>query len=116
LPRRCSNPALPEYPEYPGGPLQPPYGRNCTDPAAVIRRKRSSCRKEFDAASSKVDVAKRRRATFEKSANGNGYLIADTTNSSLYALFALLKDGVQAYRLTGGGAEQARSTFRGSRT
>jgi hypothetical protein len=60
---------------------------------------------EFTAATSKVDVAKPDAGHFEKAANGNGYLIADNTNSSLYALFALLKDGVKAYRLTGAGVD-----------
>lgn len=50
-------------------------------------------------------MAKPAAGHFEKSTNGHGYLIADNTNSSLYALFALLKDDVQAYRLTGAGAE-----------
>ncbi len=60
---------------------------------------------KFAVETSKVDVAKPAPGHFEKSASGNGYLIADNTNSSLYALFALLKDEVKAYRLTGPGAD-----------
>jgi hypothetical protein len=52
-----------------------------------------------------VDVAKPGSGHFEKSGTGNGYVVADNTNSSLYALFSLLKDGVKAYRLTGAGVE-----------
>jgi hypothetical protein len=95
----------PNIPEYPGGPLQRPYDVTAQALPLLFGVNAVPVGKEFDAASSKVDVAKPAPGHFEKSANGNGYLIADTTNSSLYALFALLKDGVQAYRLTGGGAE-----------
>ena len=59
----------------------------------------------FDVQASAVDRAKPTPASFEKISSGNGYLIADHTNSSLYALFDLLKQNVAAYRLTGAGAE-----------
>jgi hypothetical protein len=52
-----------------------------------------------------VDVVKPSAGHFTKSQNANGYLIEDNTNSSLYALFALLAEGVQVYRLTGPGSE-----------
>jgi hypothetical protein len=52
-----------------------------------------------------VDVAKATPGHFNKSSNGAGYLIADKSNSSLYALFALLAEGVRAYRLTGDGSD-----------
>jgi len=94
----------PNIPEYPGGPLQRPYDVTAQTLPLLFGVNAVPVDKEFNAASSKVDVAKPAPGHFEKSANGNGYLIADNTNSSLYALFALLKDGVQAYRLTGDGA------------
>jgi hypothetical protein len=95
----------PNTPEYPGGPLQRPYDVTAQTLPLLFGVIAVPVATEFTAAVSKVDVAKSDAGHFEKSANGNGYLIADNTNCSFYALFALLKDGVKAYRLTGAGVE-----------
>jgi len=95
----------PNIAEYPGGPLQRPYDVTAQTLPLLFGVTADAVDKEFTVAASEVDRAKPAPGHFEKSASGNGYLIADTTNSSLYALFALLKDGVQAYRLTGNGAD-----------
>jgi hypothetical protein len=95
----------PNIAEYPGGPLQRPYDVTATTLPLLFGVNAVAVDNKFSVASSKVDVAKPATGRFEKSSNGNGYLIADNTNSSLYALFALLKEGVKAYRLTGGSAE-----------
>jgi hypothetical protein len=60
---------------------------------------------KFAVETSNVDVVKTAPGRLEKDSSGHGYLIADNTNSSLYALFALLKNGVKVYRLTGTGVE-----------
>jgi hypothetical protein len=60
---------------------------------------------KISVASNKVDVAKPAVGHFNKSTRGNGYLIADNTNSSLYALFALLAKDVKVYRLTSAGLD-----------
>ncbi len=95
----------PNIPEYPGGPLQRPYDVTAQTLPLLFGVTAVAVDEKFTATTSKVDVAKPAGGRFEKSANGFGYLIADRTNSSLYALFALLKDGVRAYRLTGAGTE-----------
>ena len=95
----------PNIPEYPGGPLQRPYDVTAQTLPLLFGVSAVAVNEKFTAETSKVDVAKPAAGHFEKSSNGNGYLIADNTNSSLYALFALLKDGVKAYRLTGPGAD-----------
>jgi Zinc carboxypeptidase len=95
----------PNIPEYPGGPLQRPYDVTAQTLPLLFGVTADAIKNKFTVASSNVDVAKPDPGHFNKSSNGNGYLIADTTNSSLYALFALLSEGVKAYRLTGAGSE-----------
>jgi len=95
----------PNIPQYQGGPLQRPYDVTAQTLPLLFGVNAVQVDSQFTVASSKVDVAKPVVATFAKSTSGNGYLIADNTNTSLYALFALLKDGVTAYRLTGQGVE-----------
>ncbi len=94
----------PNIPEYPGGPLQRPYDVTAQTLPLLFGVKAVEVKDKFTVISTSVDVAKPAAGRFEKSSNGNGYVIADTTNSSLYALFALLKDNVRAYRLTGAGS------------
>lgn len=93
----------PNIPEYPGGPLQRPYDVTAQTLPLLFGVTAVPINAEFSAATTLVDAAKPGTGRFEKSATGNGYLIADKTNSSLYALFALLKDGVKAYRLADSG-------------
>jgi Zinc carboxypeptidase len=95
----------PNIPEYPGGPLQRPYDVTAQTLPLLFDVNAVAVNARFTVAGSKVDVATPAAGRLEKSSNSFGYLIAGNTNSALYALFALLKDGVQAYRLTGGGAE-----------
>jgi hypothetical protein len=95
----------PNIPEYPGGPLQRPYDVTAQTLPLLFGVTAVPVKDEITVQSTKVDVAKPGAGHFEKSSNGNGYLIADKTNSSLYALFALLAKNVEAYRLTGPGSE-----------
>ncbi len=93
----------PNIPEYPGGPLQRPYDVTAQTLPLLFGVTAVPVNGKVTVAASKVDAVKPAAGHFEKSSNG--YLIADNTNSSLYALFALLAKNVQAYRLTGPGAE-----------
>src|ERR1700677_3572760 len=95
----------PNIPEYPGGPLQRPYDVTAQTLPLLFGVTAVPVEGKISVASTRVDVAKPGAGHFEKSSNGNGYLIADKTNSSLYALFALLAKNVEAYRLTGPGSE-----------
>ena len=95
----------PNIAEYPDGPLQRPYDVTAQTLPLLFGVSAVAVKDSFDVQASAVDRAKPTLTRFKKSANGNGYLIADQTNSSLYALFDLLKQGVTAYRLTGAGAE-----------
>jgi hypothetical protein len=95
----------PNIAQYPGGPLQRPYDVTAQTLPLLFGVTAVAVNDSFDAQASEVDRAKPTPASFEKSTNGNGYLIADHTNSSLYALFDLLKQNVTAYRLTGAGTE-----------
>jgi len=95
----------PNIPEYPGGPLQRPYDVTAQTLPLLFGVTADAIKTKFTVASSNVDVAKPAPGHFNRSSNGKGYLIADKTNSSLYALFALLAEDVKAYRLTGDGSE-----------
>jgi Zinc carboxypeptidase len=95
----------PNIPEYPGGPLQRPYDVTAQTLPLLFGVSADAIQSQFTVASSNVDVAKATPGHFNKSSNGAGYLIADKSNSSLYALFALLAEGVRAYRLTGDGSD-----------
>lgn len=57
----------------------------------------------FQTATTSVAMARVPAGRVEQGAGHEGYLLDDSTNSSLYALFDLLKAGVRADRLTGGG-------------
>jgi hypothetical protein len=91
----------PNIAQYPGGPLQRPYDVTAQTLPLLFGVTAVAVKDPFDAQASEVDRAKPTPGSFEKSTNGNGYLIADHTNSSLYALFDLLKQGATVYRLTG---------------
>ena len=91
----------PNIPEYPGGPLQRPYDVTAQTLPLLFGVTADAIKTRFTVASSNVDVAKAAPGRFSKSSTRNGYLISDKTNSSLYALFALLAEDVRAYRLTG---------------
>ena len=95
----------PNIPEYPGGPLQRPYDVTAQTLPLLFGVTAVPVNDKVTVASSEVDVAKPAPGHFDKSSNGNGYLIADNTNSGLYALFALLAEDVKVYRLTGSSFE-----------
>jgi len=95
----------PNIPEYPGGPLQRPYDVTAQTLPLLFGLTAVPVDGKITVASTKVDAAKPAAGSFAKSSSDNGYLIDDYTNSSLYALFALLADGVRVYRLTGAGAD-----------
>jgi hypothetical protein len=95
----------PNIPEYPGGPLQRPYDVTAQTLPLLFGVTAIPVNGEITVAATKVDTVKPVAGHFDKSSSGNGYLISDHTNSSFYALFALLAKGVQVYRLTGVGSD-----------
>lgn len=95
----------PDIPEYPGGPLQRPYDVTAQTLPLLFGVTAVAVNDKITAATSNVDVAKPGGGHFEKSSTSKGYLIADSTNSSLYALFALLAKNARVYRLTGPGSD-----------
>jgi hypothetical protein len=95
----------PNIPEYPGGPLQRPYDVTAQTLPLLFGVTADAIKSKFTVASSNVGVAKAAPGNFSKSSIRNGYLISDKTNSSLYALFALLAEEVKVYRLTGNDAD-----------
>ncbi len=95
----------PNIPEYPGGPLQRPYDVTAQTLPLLFGVTAVPVEGKISVASTEVDKANPPAGHFEKSSNSDGYLIDDKTNSSFNALFALLGEGVRAYRLTGAGAD-----------
>jgi Zinc carboxypeptidase len=101
----------PNIPEYPGGPLQRPYDVTGQTLPLLFGVTANAIKSKFTVVSSNVNVAKAAPGRFSKSSTRNGYLISDKTNSSLYALFALLAEGVKTYRLTGNDSESAGTIY-----
>ncbi len=91
----------PNIAEYPGGPLQRPYDVTAQTLPLLFGVNAVEVKDKFDASSEPVTTAKPTPGRIEGN-SPNGYLIADNKNSDLYALFALLAQNVQAYRLTSG--------------
>jgi Zinc carboxypeptidase len=91
----------PNIAEYPGGPLQRPYDVTAQTLPLLFGINAVEVKDKFDASTTPVTTAKPTAGHFEGPAD-TGYLIADNTNSSLYALFSLLAQDVKAYRLTSG--------------
>jgi len=91
----------PDLREYPGGPPQRPYDVTAQTLPLLFGVDAVAVTEKIAAPSSPVDQAKPPAGEFRETPDAPGYLIADETNSELYALFSLLKDGVRAYRLTG---------------
>jgi len=91
----------PNIAEYPGGPLQRPYDVTAQTLPLLFGVKAVEVKEKFDAASEPVATAKPVVGRVEGRSK-KGYLIDDHTNSSLYALFALLSENVKVYRLTSG--------------
>jgi hypothetical protein len=93
----------PQIQQYPGGPLQRPYDVTAQTLPLLFGVRAVAIDHSFQAATKPVAVAEVPPGRVEPSAGHDGYLIDDSTNSSLYALFDLLKAGVRADRLMGGG-------------
>ncbi|MGZ5926431.1 MAG: M14 family metallopeptidase [Rhizomicrobium sp.] len=93
----------PNIPQYPGGPLQRPYDVTAQTLPLLFGVKAVEVKDRFDASTQSISNVKPGAGRFE-GPSANGYFIPDSTNSSLYALFSLLGQKVQAYRLTSGAA------------
>jgi hypothetical protein len=91
----------PNIVEYPGGPLQRPYDVTAQTLPLLFGVNAVEVKEKFDAASEPVTTAKPAAGKVEGRSK-KGYLIDDHTNSSLYALFALLSENVKVYRLSSG--------------
>jgi hypothetical protein len=89
----------PNIAQYPGGPLQRPYDVTAQTLPLLFGVNAVEAKDKFDASTQPVTTAKPTPGHFEGHSS-TGYLIADTTNSSLYAVFSLLAQNVQVYRLT----------------
>jgi hypothetical protein len=89
----------PNIAEYPGGPLQRPYDVTAQTLPLLFGVNAVEVKDKFDASTEPVTTAKPTPGHFEGHSS-NGYLIADTSNASLYAVFSLLAQNVQVYRLT----------------
>jgi hypothetical protein len=95
----------PNIAQYPGGPLQRPYDVTAQTLPLLFGVTAVAVKDPFNVQADAVDRAEPTQGSFERSARGYGYLIGDHTNSSLYALCDLLKQGAEVYRLEGAGAE-----------
>ncbi|MFP5227325.1 MAG: M14 metallopeptidase family protein [Acidobacteriota bacterium] len=91
----------PDLREYPGGPLQRPYDVTAQTLPLLFGLKADPIEDKFDATVRPVDVAKAPAGHVLPGPADHGYLIDDSTNSSLYALFFLLHSGLRVERLTG---------------
>ena len=92
----------PDMREYPGGPPQRPYDVAGTTLPLFYGV-------EADAIDAKFTAQAKLLSTITPlvghvaPASSTGYILEDMSNSSLYAAFSLLSEGVKAYRLTGSG-------------
>ena len=96
----------PDIREYPGGPPQRPYDVTATTLPLFYDVKVAAIDTKFTAQAKRVDVfapVVGRVEPVSGTGPAKGYLLNDTSNNSLYATFALLSQGVKAYRLTGPG-------------
>lgn len=93
----------PELRQYPGGPLQRPYDVTAQTLPLLFGVRAVAIEHPFQATTNPVATAQVPPGRVESGTADHGYLLDDSTNSSLYALFDLLKAGVHADRLTGRG-------------
>jgi hypothetical protein len=91
----------PSIREYPGGPLQRPYDVTAQTLPLLLGVKAVEIKQKFDVQGSLVEQLKVAVGSVDPGKAKFGYLLDDSSNSSLFVLFALLKDNVHAYRLTG---------------
>lgn len=92
----------PDIREYPGGPPQRPYDVTATTLPLFYDVQADAVEEKFTAPAKKLSAIAPVEGRVE-AGQGKAYLLDDTRNSSLYALFSLLHEGVKAYRLTGQG-------------
>jgi Zinc carboxypeptidase len=92
----------PDIREYPGGPPQRPYDVTSTSLPLFFDVKADAIDARFTADATRL-VAITPVAGKVPLVAAKGYVLDDRRNSSLYALFGLLGEGVQAYRLTAPG-------------
>jgi hypothetical protein len=90
----------PDIREYPGGPPQRPYDVTATTLPLFYGVDAVAVETKFDAPAKKLTSITPLTGHVEGGAD-KGYILADTSNSSLYATFDLLSKGVKMYRLTG---------------
>lgn len=93
----------PDLREYPGGPPQRPYDVTAQTLPLLFGVKAVAVAHKFDAPAKAVTTVTPAEGHVDGGEGEAGYLIDDSTNTSLYALFYLLQSGVRAYRLTGPG-------------
>jgi hypothetical protein len=89
----------PNIEQYPGGPLQRPYDVTAQTLPLLLGVDAIAVQERFSAPGSPVMKAS---VSGHLQRSTSGYLISDEANNGYYALFALLKDNVRAYRLTSG--------------
>jgi hypothetical protein len=94
--------SYPDIREYPGGPPQRPYDVTSTSLPLFFGVTAEAIDTQFTADANKL-VAITPVAGRVHSGSAKGYVLDARRNSSLYALFGLLREGVTAYRLTGPG-------------
>jgi hypothetical protein len=92
----------PDIREYPGGPPQRPYDVTGTTLPLFYGVTVAAVDDKFAAPATKLDTITPITGRVEPG-KGKGFLLDDTSNSSLYATFGLLSEGVKLYRLTGAG-------------
>ncbi len=93
----------PDIREYPGGPPQRPYDVTGTTLPLFYGVDAVAVADKFTAPAKKLVVIAPIEGHVEPGSAQGGYLLDSAGNSSLYALFSLLGEGVKAYRLTGSG-------------
>jgi hypothetical protein len=91
----------PDLRQYPGGPPQRPYDVTAQTLPLLFGVTVAAVQQPFDVPGEQVDRADPPAGGVQPGATANGYLLDDSTNNSLYALFDLLKTGVRADRLLG---------------
>jgi hypothetical protein len=89
----------PNIEQYPGGPLQRPYDVTAQTLPLLFGVDATAVQDKFSVSSTPVTEAK---VAGHLQHSTSGYLLDDEANSDYYALFALLKENVRAYRLTSG--------------